>query len=73
VSLRLSHPEKLRLLRAIRKATWRGEVSLCREFGGAASSPAVEDALYELVREKKIEWFGDNDRPLRYRAVRRSA
>jgi hypothetical protein len=59
---------KWRLLQAIRKAAWRSEISLCREFASRISSPAVEDALYSLVMEKKIEWFGDNNRPLRYRA-----
>lgn len=56
-----------RLYQAIQNAAWRGEVSLCREFGGGPTSEPVEDALYALVREKKIEWFGNNDRPLRYR------
>ena len=40
----------------------------------AARSPMVEDALFNLVRADKIEWFGGGDQgfePLKYRIPRR--
>lgn len=41
-----------------------------------AEDPLVSDALFELVWERKIEWFGAErrlDRPLRYRITRAAA
>lgn len=61
---------KRAVLAEVRSAAWRGEVRLCRKFGGGPTHTQTEDALYELLREKKIEWFGPDDRPLRYRVVR---
>lgn len=65
--------EKLKrgLLALVRKARWRGEASLCKRFGGKETYAPTEDALYELVREGHLEWFGKDDRPLRYRVRRR--
>lgn len=64
--------EKLKrgLLALVRKARWRGEVSLCKRFGGKETHSPTEDALYELVREGHLAWFGRDDRPLRYRVRR---
>lgn len=62
---------KERLFRFIAGARYRREPNMCRRFGafGTNDSSDVEDALFELVREGKIAWFGDNDKPLWYRVV----
>jgi len=60
------------LVRAVKAKAWRSEPSLCREFGGGDHHIPTEDVLYELVRDGVLEWFGDNERPLRYR-VRKKA
>lgn len=59
------------LIRAVKAKAWRSEPSLCREFGGDDTHTPTEDVLYELVRDGILEWFGDNDRPLRYRIRRK--
>lgn len=64
-----------RLIRQLLRASaWRSEVSLCKLIAGEDQNPLVVDALFALVRQKKIEWFGDNqhrgDVPLRYRIAR---
>lgn len=65
--------EKLKraVLAHVRKAAWRGEVGMCLKFGRDVRHPPTEDALYELVQDGILEWFGENDRPLRYRVARK--
>lgn len=66
------------LLADITRAAWRGEVSLVRRYGcpscrASGQCQEVADALFALVREGRIEWFGaegDGSRPLRYRLAR---
>jgi hypothetical protein len=59
-----------RILAAVSAKRWRGEISLCLEFGGAKTHAPTEDALFALVQAGQLEWFGDNSRPLRYRVPR---
>lgn len=66
-----------KLLIAICSKSYRGEASLCRQFdrnwkgwrASDAQSEAVEDALYQLVRTRYADWFGDNLRALKYRGT----
>jgi hypothetical protein len=59
-----------KLFDAVRAKKWRGEVGLCREFGKCDEDPNVVDALFVLVRNGHLEWFGAENNgslPLRYR------
>lgn len=51
--------------------TSRGEVAICQRFGKSNEHAPTEDALHELVRSKRLVWFGDSEKPLRYRLPRR--
>ncbi|HEX4334650.1 MAG TPA: hypothetical protein VH062_01985 [Polyangiaceae bacterium] len=60
----------------LRGSAWLAETTLCRLIAGEDEHPVVVDALFQLVVDKQIEWFGDNARrgaPLRYRLTRRKA
>jgi hypothetical protein len=65
---------KSRLVAFVETAlTHRGEIAICKRFSGYDSDARVEDALYELVRESRLEWFGSSEHPLKYRVARRAA
>jgi hypothetical protein len=61
-----------RILKAVATKRWRGEVGLCKEFGGVDQHGPTVDALFSLVRWNYLEWFGAEGRgdvPLRYRVT----
>jgi len=62
---------KAALLAEVSASAWRGEVALCRQF--EPSPESVPNALFELVSEGRLEWFGDNEKALRYRLPSRRA
>ena len=70
---------KAQLLEHIAGAKWRGEADMAKRFGGPTFRNGnecleVSDALFALVLEEKIEWFGseeDGSKPLRYRLKRK--
>lgn len=63
---------KRRIVAFVKSAkTSRGEIAICQRFGGHEEHAPTEDALHELVREKKIVWFGSQEKPLRYVAYSR--
>ena len=69
---------KERLVRYVSGSHFRFEDAMCKRFGeyGTDDSSDVEDALFELVKEGKLEWFGaeeDGSKPLRYRLPRKVA
>jgi hypothetical protein len=48
---------------------WRDEISLCCQFGGAENHEPTEDQLFELVQQGLLEWFGPDEKALRYRVT----
>lgn len=70
-----------RVLAYVAEKRWRGEIGIIRHFTRKVHVPggwcreraprSVEDALFELVKAGKLEWFGAEDPnghlPLRYR------
>lgn len=76
--VRFQRALKRDIVRHVRAARFRIEDAMCLRFGesGRHDDPVVEDALYELVRERRLEWFGARDdlsTPLRYRIPERAA
>lgn len=58
---------KRRIVAFVKSAqTSRGEIAICQRFGRSDEHAPTEDALHELVQEKKLFWYGLGDRPLRY-------
>jgi hypothetical protein len=79
----LSTPKFRReVLAFVLEKRWRGEEGIIRHFtkmgrtgprswARRCSRAMVEDALFDLVLRKKLEWFGaedDGSKPMRYRA-----
>jgi hypothetical protein len=62
-------PFQRSVLASVAGSKWRGEVSLCLEFGGSENHAPTEDALWWLVRAGFVQWFGADDKPLRYRVT----
>jgi len=55
----------------VRAAESRVETDIVTKFAqGDIQESTIEDALYDLVRERKLDWFGDNEKPLHYRISR---
>jgi hypothetical protein len=58
---------KRRIVAFVKSAeTSRGEIAICQRFGRSEEHAPTEDALHELVQEKKLFWFGSSEKPLRY-------
>jgi hypothetical protein len=65
-------PFDRRILAAVAEKQWRGEVGLCKQFGGVDQHKPTVDALFYLVRSGRLDWFGAENRgdvPLRYRVT----
>lgn len=63
---------KLRIVAFVTRAkTSRGEIAICQRFGRGDEHAPTEDALHELVQEKKLFWFGSQEKPLRYVTYKR--
>lgn len=61
-----------RVLAVVAQKNWRGEVGLCKQFGGVDQHAPTVDALFSLVRSGHLEWFGAENRgdvPMRYRTT----